>query len=69
MSLTLYRLNVVPDPDGQLQDLLEELIDNSVLTEADLVEILPTIGAYEFKVEEDDIWGEPGTYLVLKVEP
>jgi len=45
MSLTLYRLNVVPDPDSRLQDLLGELIDNSVLAEADLVEILTTIGA------------------------
>ena len=32
--MNLYRLNEVPDPDGQLADLLDELIDNGALVPA-----------------------------------
>ena len=63
-SLTLNNL-VLRYTQGWQQDRWDEYRPATV---ADLVEILPTIGAYEFKVEEDDIWGEPGTYLVLKVD-
>lgn len=36
----LYLFNEVPDPDGQLTDLLEELIDNGALTVLDPTSVL-----------------------------